>query len=445
MSVIKSRSGGAFHLRESEAALLLAAVVVVGIVIALLVSRTSPMIVLATACVVPWAAIAVSRPSLLIPVSLPLLLFPGPSVPAIGATSNAIIIALAIVWLLGLGMQRWRVYPVHALVGVFAAWLCLGYAMHPHHVGGISSFADLVSLLLGLLLLAVAASMPVSLVWLFRITAVSGFALAIGTLRAPKVLTGAFAASERAAAFGLNSNYLGLQLVLCLVVCLALVFLWRERWALIPAVALVLAVMAAESRGSLVALSVGLALLIWSSSSRRARVLIVVAAVCLIAVGPSMASVSSTVLRSRDVRELSVHNEARSEANLAAARYALENPITGIGYGEFASVAATDPQLSNFIASHNDWLRLAAETGILGAILFGLLSLPAVFRHGRGRGSLVLRALVASTVAGLFFGNTLSNIQVSALLWIPLGILWHRAAEEKALESSLQMPSSATV
>ncbi|MER6173611.1 hypothetical protein [Streptosporangium sp. NPDC001681] len=76
-------------------------------------------------------------------------------------------------------------------------------------------------------------------------------------------------------------------------------------------------------------------------------------------------------------------------------------------HGTFAEQAARSPQLGIFINTHNDYLRLAAETGIVPALLLLLLVYRAI-RRATGTYEHVLASAVV-----LLFGNTLSNLMAS--------------------------------
>jgi O-antigen ligase len=103
-----------------------------------------------------------------------------------------------------------------------------------------------------------------------------------------------------------------------------------------------------------------------------------------------------------------------------AVRVAAGHPLRGIGYGTFPSHAGAEFGLH--IATHNDYLRLAAETGIPALVAFlGLLWLG--LRRPASGDLAVLRAMTAAYAAGLLFANALASLVISTPFWLALGCL----------------------
>ncbi|WP_329428490.1 hypothetical protein OG339_03745 [Streptosporangium sp. NBC_01495] len=72
--------------------------------------------------------------------------------------------------------------------------------------------------------------------------------------------------------------------------------------------------------------------------------------------------------------------------------------------------------------THNDYLRLAAESGIVSASLLILLICRAV-RRAAGAHEHILAGVVTAYAVVLLFGNTLSNLMASTQFWVCLGTL----------------------
>jgi O-antigen ligase len=409
-------------------ALLIATAVVLGLVAA----RLPMFLGLAVIGAIAFGVVAVLRPQLLVPVAAAVMLMPVVAVPVVGSSSDAIVLALALVWAIGALVGQWRVHRGHLVLLAFAAWMVAGYVLHPHGNSLVSAASDLRSLLSCLVFAAICMSMPIAMTWLLRSVATVTVVLSVITITTPRILTGALGTSERAVAFGLNSNYLGQELAFCIIACVALALLWHERWAIAVAVLAGVALLATESRGALFALLATGALLIWGRASTTARVVLIAGAALFLAFGPSVGTATSTLL-SRDSQELDIHNEARADAAITAGRYLITHPLTGVGYGEFANVAYADPTFGTYVATHDDWLRVGAETGVLGLVLLAALLLPPLWVRGGGRTMLTMRALLLCGCIGLLFGNFLSPISVSALMWVAVGVLWAERERRRSL------------
>ncbi|HKT03153.1 MAG TPA: O-antigen ligase family protein, partial [Rugosimonospora sp.] len=128
------------------------------------------------------------------------------------------------------------------------------------------------------------------------------------------------------------------------------------------------------------------------------------------------------LLGSRSTAELSTNNAIRAAAARVALDVVVQHPLRGVGYGLFAYVAQLDPRLHTFINTHNDYLRLAAETGVLSTVLL-VAVLGAAFFAGTGSARLPIRAAVAAGAVTLAFANTLSSPIVSSGFWVCLGCL----------------------
>ena len=104
-----------------------------------------------------------------------------------------------------------------------------------------------------------------------------------------------------------------------------------------------------------------------------------------------------------------------------------QHPLRGVGLGRFPFFAASAPQVGFVLCTHNDYLELAAETGIPTlAVLLVLLWLG--LRPPRTGAPAVLRCVVAAQAVGMLFANTLEKPGVVFTFWISLGVLLSAAA-----------------
>jgi len=238
-------------------------------------------------------------------------------------------------------------------------------------------------------------------------------------------------ASGRLTGLGLNPNYVGALLAVCLVASIGLVHVHRTWMWLLPAAACAIALVETRSRAAFLMAAAGLACLLLAGRPLRYKVLAALAILALAEALPgTIDSVGDGLTGSRTSTELTANTEVRKRAAGLALRIALEHPVTGIGYARFPEYARTSPNLGIYINTHNDYLRLAAETGTMTlALLVALLWLGLVRRHTASYRP--LQALCVSFAVGLFFANTLTSFVVSTPFWVSLGSLLTRALHQK--------------
>jgi hypothetical protein len=229
--------------------------------------------------------------------------------------------------------------------------------------------------------------------------------------------------SDRLTGLGLNPNYLGAFLALSLVATIGLAWFHRTWLWLLPAATCAFALLETRSRASFLMAAAGLVCLLLVGRPLRYTVLTALAIVVSAEALPhTIDSVGDGLTGSRTSSELATNTEVRKQAAALAARIALDHPVRGIGYAMFPEYARASPTLGIYINTHNDYLRLAAETGMVTlALLVALLGLGLVRRYTATYS--VLQALCVSFAVGLFFANTLTSFVVSAPFWISLGCL----------------------
>jgi O-antigen ligase len=106
-------------------------------------------------------------------------------------------------------------------------------------------------------------------------------------------------------------------------------------------------------------------------------------------------------------------------ANLTIDAFASE-PLSGIGWATFPAYAATHLDYG-VLAAHNEYLAFAAELGIVGLLLLGLLVAAIVIgirQSGSGRPEAAAIGALAAAATGLVFVEALPVPQLS----IPIAI-----------------------
>jgi hypothetical protein len=317
--------------------------------------------------------------------------------------------------------------PAHPWIALLAGSLVIGF--HFPALGSLpapTASSDLTGMLIGLALLAVAVAVPPHPGAIARAIALTGmctagYALAFGEQ-----------AGGRLAALGFNPNYLGGLLALSCVAAVGLVYLTRRPGWLVTAAACLIAIAQTQSRGAFLAAAAGVAVVLIQGRPLRPRALVVIAGAALALYG-GLDRLERLVAGGRPPAELAHDTAVRSHAAEFAVQVAARQPIRGIGLGRFPSCAAADPRFGIYMATHNDYLRLAAEVG--GIALTGFLALLWLGTRRRRAGDLaVLRAITVAYAVGLFFANPLANLVASMPFWLSLGCLLAARTDQPRVE-----------
>jgi len=278
-------------------------------------------------------------------------------------------------------------------------------------------WTDLLGLLAGLTLLAAVTAVPPPPGAVARVTAVTG------GLAGVYLLVVGDHADGRLEGLGLNPNYLGALLALPFVAAVGLTRLTHRPAWLVPAAACLAAMAATQSRGALAASTAGVAVVLVQGRARSVQLAIVGAVVAIGAALPgAVGAAEHLVAGHRPDTELSLNTAVREHAARLAAEVAAAHPFRGIGYGTFPAYAAKSPRLGLYIATHDDYLRLAAEAGLLTLVTFLILLWLGAGRRRSGDLS-VARAIVIAYAVGLFFANQLASLLISLPFWLSLGCL----------------------
>jgi hypothetical protein len=404
--------------RIAAVSLLMAMSVPVATYLALTRDSLAPVIIV----LVPVAVVAaVARPAVLVLAALPMFVF------AIGIDNTVISNPAAVLLYIATLVLAMALQPAgpgvraaHGWVALFGGAVLASAAWPTMHLAARSQVGNLGSLLLGLTLLSAAIAIPL------RPRTIAALTAGSGALSAAYCLIAGAQEASRLTGLRLDPNTLSALLAPPLVAAVGLALHTRQaRWLLLGA-PIAAAFVATGSRGGLVAVLAGLALLVFDAFRRWRRPLIVLgAAAVVVSLLDGFAWLSGLVhliQPNRSADQLQQNTDARVGLASAALHAAIHHPLRGLGYGMFPPYAAQDPDLMVFLNTHNDFLRLAAEAGVPTLVLFCLLLwLGLGTRHPGDLG--VLRAVATTAAVNLCFHNTLANVRISTALWLSLGCL----------------------
>jgi O-antigen ligase len=369
---------------------------------------------LAVVALAGLAVLAVCGPVAMLAL-IPMSLLGGilPAGTTITLAAVAVVTLVAVVQLVA-GTRRPR--RAHLWIALFALVVAVAFVFPATgSVAGPDRLVDLLCLLAGLGLLAAVTGSPPPPAAVIRVTAL------MGGLAAAYVLLLGERADGRLQGLGLNPNYLGAFLALPFVAAAGLAYRHRRPLWLVPAGACLAGMAATQSRGAFVAGVAGVAILVMQG--RRIGIQVLIAAVAIVAgtVFPAaLGAVERLAVGGREAAELSHDTQVRERVAGFAARVAAGHPLRGIGYGMFPSYA--DAEFGVRIATHDDYLRLAAEMGIPALAVFLVLLWLGV--KGPAPGDLAVpRAVTGAYAVGLLFANELTNLMVSTPFWLALGCL----------------------
>lgn len=284
-------------------------------------------------------------------------------------------------------------------------------------------------LLTGLGLLTCAILVPPDPRRIAQVVTASGAGVAVYLLA-----RGAYT-SGRLTGLGLNPNYVGAGLALFVVAGVGLVRFSRSWWWLVPAAVCAYALVETRSRGAFVMAAAGLACVLLVGRPLRHKVLIACALLASVALLPgSLDSLEGSLTGSRTATELTANTEVRKQAALLAVRVALDHPLRGIGYAMFPDYARASASLGIYINTHNDYLRLAAEAGLVTLAALVVLLWLGLARRYTGY-HIILQSLCVAYAVGLLFANALADLFISTPFWVSLGCLLARSAYRKPAAS----------
>jgi len=184
-----------------------------------------------------------------------------------------------------------------------------------------------------------------------------------------------------------------LGLVIPLALALAVLSDKKLFYGLAAAI-LLLADAATFSRGGYLGLFAGLVLAVifaWPKLKKAPKILAAGLAVILAAILLIPNPVSQRYFSSFDLKEGS--NEGRIEMWQKASKIILENPLSGVGIGNYPLEIRPEAVYRDPIYAHNTYLDIAAESGVLSALAFlGILIFATRSLLKKGREGLIFLA-----------------------------------------------------
>lgn len=348
------------------------------------------------------------------------------------SASVSVRLALAIVGVWGLGVltRRWRPKRFHLLLAIFAGVLVLSLVSSTRAPSPTSATHDLLTLLCGVGLCATAASVRPP------VRAVLGAIGGAGLLASLAILSGTFGGVthsleafkpqglDRVSAFGLNPNYLGAVLAIGVVALIGLALERRSPWIAVAALPILAAMPSVKSRATLLNMVIGLAVLVFARRELKTRSAVIIGSLVLVLATPNLLyEAQQAALGERATVDLSQSDATRLVAAEVAFRQGAQNPLLGIGYGNFPARALGDSRLGTFINTHNDYLRLFAESGVFAIACLVALIAVAIKASRQVPDGRPAMAVILTYALILLSSNTLSSLPVTAGVWVLIGTI----------------------
>jgi O-antigen ligase len=249
-----------------------------------------------------------------------------------------------------------------------------------------------------------------------------------------------------------NPNYFGEFLATAIVSAVGLALVSRQTAlrialggvALLACVALALSL----SRGAIVALVVGLGVLAMIRNRFVGVGLVAAGAAAVGLLYPRFLEWRLGSTSPTEIAALNASDSGRLDAVLAGPQLFLSSPLFGVGFGQYSVTSARFTEGHIAIGSHNWYMNVLAEQGVVGAVLWALL-LVTVALHLRTRvasARLVGIGVLATFAAGSMFTNQPSSLQTSILpllvIVATMAATWAPAGEHEVGPSPRTAPDS---
>jgi O-antigen ligase len=296
--------------------------------------------------------------------------------------------------------------------------------------------------------LALLAALIASALALFRLT------FGISEDLPLRALFGAGEPTLRAVGTFTNSNYYGMFAAVAAVMMASLAVrtggLVRVAW-LVGTVVSVAGVVASFSRGALLALGVGLVIVAFQRGRRTG-----IAAMVAIAIGGAVLipafvdtrlEITTGGIYALPTAELAASDATRSDAFLTGLRMFIENPLAGVGFGQFRFHAQDYIGSNTTTYPHSTWTKLLAEQGLIGFVVFGALVLVGVWMMRKRQHPwlpVVGVGAITYAIAGTFL-EPLISLQTSGLIWISLAAVLADPSPAPATERPARRGASPAV
>ncbi|HEY4190495.1 MAG TPA: O-antigen ligase family protein [Candidatus Limnocylindrales bacterium] len=236
-----------------------------------------------------------------------------------------------------------------------------------------------------------------------------------------------------------NPNYFGLFAGLGVVLALGVAVEEprHRRLALLCLPIIGLAVLGTLSRGSVAATGIGIVAWLWF----RDRQLATISAVGFLIVGLVVAPLLVDARLGQTTQEaaaaaqqgLSESDQQRFESVAAGTQLFLLDPLFGVGFGQYEYVSPRFVGNSFATSAHNQYLKIFAEQGLLGAAVYAAAAvalLLAMLRSASRWRQTSIAMLAVFAVSGLFL-EPLTTFQTSGVMSLMLGVVLAVPAAER--------------
>ncbi len=316
---------------------------------------------------------------------------------------------------------QYRLHAPHKWIGIIVASALLAYLIPQVRLESSGQpLQALTWLLLGLLVLTVSVASPPNAGILIKVILLTGTLTAIVARLQGSLLSGRLQGIE------LNPNYLAVYLATSSVISVGLALSRRNPFWLIPGSICMSSLLAAQSREGFLAAVAGIAFTVIQKASPNQKVLLTLVTVSAVLLFPGdLSLITSIGAGTRSAAELTTDNIVRSQVTLFALHVAVDHPVRGIGLGQFPAYAQASGSLGYYITTTNEYLLLAAETGLSSLVAMMALLWTGVRRVRQGDVAIV-RASVFTSIIAMLFIDLFSNPVISVPFWACLGILLAR-------------------
>ena len=228
-----------------------------------------------------------------------------------------------------------------------------------------------------------------------------------------------------------NANYFGLYMALGLVATLGGMLMLRRLRLLLIICAVPIAfalTFGSLSRGALLAVLPGVLILVWTWSRPRiallaTTVLVAMAVILYPLLLDARVARSETGTTADAEAGVSVSDQERLNAVVAAIPLFAVDPVFGVGFGQYHFESTRFVRSSHATSSHNQYLNILAEQGLVGVAAFaGLVAalIAGLVRARSGLSKLAMAMAATYAMAGLAL-EPLNSLQTSGSLWLVLG------------------------
>jgi len=366
------------------------------------------------------AAIA-ARPRVAVVIAIPIVMLPLPIEVAGIGLQYVVLAALELGVFIGLARRLTLFKPLIAVLLVSSVLLfCSFYFSVRTVVASGAALNNLIALILVLgAVLAVALAAP-DTTRTIKMLAWSGAAVSSYNL-----LFGGLSVSGRLVSESLNANATGHIAGIAIVSAVGLAWTTKRGWWLVLVLPSAYVLIGSQSRAALILIVAGIGVFVIARMGGRGRVALALALIIGLALAwipfQAVEDLSFNAGRTDDAAEQSTRQ--RTLILGLAFRLIAENPVTGIGYRAFPDYSIE--MLRAGLNTHNDYLRIAVESGLpalISVLLAGVLVIFTMPKSWPYRE--ICLAIVAAAATSFLFANTMSLLSVSLPLWVVLGLFW---------------------